>query len=69
MVSAALYAILARAAGAEQVVSPGEDSFGVAALGMMYGPPIVVTAAAGILILLIGLSVATLHRFYGNQTE
>ena len=62
-VSVVLYLVLDRLAVAEQAVSPGEDSFGVAALGMMFGPPIIVTAAGGLLALLVGLSFLLLHRF------
>lgn len=35
-VSAVLYVLLDRAASAEQALSPGAESFGVAVLGMMY---------------------------------
>jgi hypothetical protein len=55
--------VLDRLVAAEQAVSPGEDSFGVAVLGMMYGPPIIVTAASGLLTLLLGLSFLVVHRF------
>jgi hypothetical protein len=39
VVSAALYIALQRETAAEQALSPGEDSLGVAAIGMMYGLP------------------------------
>jgi hypothetical protein len=61
--SAVLYALLTRAESAEQALSPGEKTFGVAVLGMMYGPPIVVTAAIGILSLVLGMLGTTIHRF------
>jgi hypothetical protein len=60
--SVALYIVLDRAAAAEQAVSPGEDSFGVAVLAMMYGPSILATAAGGLLSLFLGMSVLTFQR-------
>jgi hypothetical protein len=63
LAAAGLYFMLGRAAEAEQALRPGEDSFGVALLGMMYGPAIILAAAAGLLALLLGLSAATIHRF------
>ena len=61
-ISAILYFALDRAATVEQALSPGEDSFGVAVLGMMYGPSIVATAAGGILSLLLGMTILTFQR-------
>ena len=61
-VSVALYVVLDRAAAAEQVFSPWQDSFGVAALGMMFGPAILATAAGGLLSLPIGWTVLTVQR-------
>lgn len=61
-ISLVLYIVLDRFVAAEQAVAPGEDSFGVAVLGMMYGPPIIVTAAVGLLCLLLGLSFLVRHR-------
>jgi hypothetical protein len=67
LASAVLYVSLARAASAEQAVTPGEESFGVAALGMMYWPPIIVTAAIGICTLLLGMLAMTIHRFRNSE--
>ena len=61
-VSSALYILLHRAAVAEQALSPGKDSFGVAALGMMYGRPIIATASVGVLSLLAGVSALAFQR-------
>lgn len=61
--SGVLCVLLARAASGEQAVTPGQDNFGVAALGMMYGPSIIVTAAVGIFTLLLGMIGMTIHRF------
>ena len=61
-VSAALYIVFDRAADTEQALAPGEDSFGVAALAMMYGPAILATAASGFLSLFLGWAVLTFHR-------
>lgn len=60
--STALYVVLDRAASAEQALSPGEKSFGAAALGMMYWPPILALGFAGLLVLLVGMSVLAVHR-------
>jgi hypothetical protein len=75
-VSAALYIVLHRAAAAEQALSPGETSFGVAALGMMHWPPIIVAAAGGLLGLFLGMSALAFHRLrnpdcltYASRTE
>lgn len=62
LVSAALYIALDRAASAEQALSLGQKSLGVAALGMMYWPPILVTACLGLLALSLGTSVLAFHR-------
>ena len=61
-VSAVLYVVFKRAASAEQALSPGQDSFGVAVLAMMYGLPIVATAVGGLVILLLGWAVLTFQR-------
>lgn len=60
--SAALYVLFDRSAGVEQALAPGEDSFGVAVLAMMYGPAIIATAAGGLLSLLLGMSALTFQR-------
>ena len=60
--SAALSLSLDRSASAEHAVAPGQDSFGVAVLAIMYGPAILATAAGGILSSLLGLSILTIHR-------
>jgi hypothetical protein len=61
-VSAVLYLVFDRAADAEQALAPGADSFGVAALAMMYGPPVLVTAAGGFLSLFLGWAALTFQR-------
>jgi hypothetical protein len=61
-VAAALYVVFDRAADAEQVLAPREDSFGVAALAMMYGPAILATAVGGFLSLFLGWAVLTFER-------
>jgi hypothetical protein len=63
VVSAVLYVVLDFTAAAEQAVAPGAKSFGVAVLGMLYLPPILLTAFGGLLCLLLGWSVLTVHRF------
>jgi hypothetical protein len=67
IISAAFYLVLDRAGSAEQALSPGEKSFGVAVLGMIYGPPIVVTSAIGILSLFLGVVGTTVHRFHNPE--
>jgi hypothetical protein len=54
-VSTVLYITLEREVVAEQALSPAVDSFGVAVLGMMYGPPVLTTAAAGVLSICLGI--------------
>jgi hypothetical protein len=66
-VSLVIYIVLDRLAAAEQAVSPREDSFGVAVLGMIYGPPIIVTAVGGLLTLLLGLFFLVVHRFQNRD--
>lgn len=66
-ISLVLYIVLGRWVAAEQAVSPGEKSFGVAVLGMMYGPPIIVTIAGGLLSLLLGLSFLVHYRFRNSD--
>ena len=63
VVSVALYGVLDRTAADEQALSPGEESLGVAVLGMLYLPPILLTAFGGLLCLLLGWSLLTAHRF------
>jgi hypothetical protein len=60
--SAALYIVFDGAAFAEQARSRGEKSLGVAALAMMYWPPILIAAHAGLLALLLGMSLLAFHR-------
>jgi hypothetical protein len=61
-VSAGLYIALDRAVAAEQALSPGEDSFGVAVLGMIYGPAILAMAVGGLLSLFLGFLALTVRR-------
>jgi hypothetical protein len=61
-VSAALYVVMGHAVTAEQALSPGEDSFGVAVLGMTYGPGILATALGGLVSLVIGMTVLVFQR-------
>jgi hypothetical protein len=61
-VSGALYLLFDRTAAAEQALSPGEKSLGVAVLAMLYLPPVLATAFAGLLCVLIGWSVLTVYR-------
>ena len=60
--STALYMGLQRAAAAEQALSPGDDSFGVAVLGMIYGPLVLPTASAGVLSIFLGTSSHKEHQ-------
>ena len=55
VISAALYIVLQREAAAEQALSPGEESLGVAVIGMMYGLPMLATAVAGVLSVGLGI--------------
>ena len=55
----------------EQSQTPGEKNMGVAALAIMFGVPMLVCAAAGALVLLIG-NVASAYRHFfprGNATD
>jgi hypothetical protein len=61
-VSAGLYIALDRAVAAEQALSPGEDRFGVAVLGMIYGPAILAMAVGGLLSLFLGFLGLTVRR-------
>ena len=49
-----------RLTAVEQALSPGEDSFGVAALAMFWVPPILATGAAGLLCLFFGVTIAAI---------
>ncbi len=60
--SVAFYIVFDRAASAEQALSPGVKSLGVAGLAMMYWPPVIASAFAGLLVLLVGMSVLTFQR-------
>ena len=62
LTSCALYVALDHAVSAERAVSPGQESLGVAVLGMLYVPPIIGSAAAGLLALLVGMSVLAFQR-------
>jgi hypothetical protein len=61
-VAAVLYVVLDRATATEQALSPGQDSFGVAVLAMVFGPAIVAAGGVGLLSLLVGMTVLTFHR-------
>jgi hypothetical protein len=65
-VSVVLYALLEIAAGKEQALSLGEKSLGVAALGMMFGIPILATGTAGILCLACGSAMLLYRKLFAN---
>ena len=62
--SVVLYASLALASRWEQAKTPGEKNMGVAVLFMIFGIPILISAGAGVLCLLVG-ALAFVHvRFF-----
>jgi hypothetical protein len=61
-VSVALVFVGSRAIASEQASTPGEKNLGVATLGMIFGMGIVATAGFGLVILLTGWTVLTVHR-------
>jgi hypothetical protein len=65
-VSTIFYLALQVSAAREQALSPGEKSLGVAALGMVFGIPFIVTGAAGLGLLAFAALLAAYRRF---QTE
>lgn len=62
--SVVLYLILALSTAHEQALSPGEKSLGVAVLGIMFGIPIMVTGATGVLLLTFSALRAVYRRFF-----
>ena len=63
VIAAALYIVLIRATAAEQALTPGEKSLGVAALAIPYALPFFALAAAGTLCIFLSLLIATIRRF------
>jgi hypothetical protein len=62
--SVVLYASLELSSRWEQAKTPGEKNMGVAVLFMIFGIPILISAAAGVLCLLVG-ALAFVHvRFF-----
>jgi hypothetical protein len=59
-----LYASLEVASRWEQAKTPGEKNMGVAVLFMIFGMPILISAAAGVLCLLVGTSAFVHVRFF-----
>jgi hypothetical protein len=47
----------------EQASSPGEKNFGVAALGMLFGLPMLIFGLAGIVLLIVGAGLR-IYRYY-----
>jgi hypothetical protein len=65
-ISAILYLALEISAAREQALSPGEKSLGVAALGMLFGIPMILTGAAGVLFLAFSGFRAVYRRLLSN---
>jgi len=65
-ISAILYLALEISAAREQALSPGEKSLGVAALGMLFGIPMILTGAAGVLFLAFSGLRAVYRRLLSN---
>jgi len=65
-VSVILYFTLHVSAAPEQALSPGEKSLGIAVLGMIFGIPMVVTGAAGVLLLAFSALRAAYRRLFSN---
>jgi hypothetical protein len=64
--SAILYFALQVSVAHEQALSPGEKSFGVAALGMLFGIPMMFCGAVGILLLVFSGLCAVYRRSLSN---
>jgi hypothetical protein len=62
--SVVLYASLEVASRWEQAKTPGEKNMGVAVLFMIFGIPILISAAAGVLCLLVGTLAFVYVRFF-----
>src|SRR5690242_2161028 len=65
-VSIILYLTLQVSTTHEQALSPGEKSLGVAVLGIMFGIPMIVTGAAGALLLTFCALRAVYRRLFSN---
>jgi hypothetical protein len=65
-ISAILYLALEISVAREQALSPGEKSLGVAALGMLFGIPMILTGAAGVLFLAFSGLCAVYRRLFSN---
>jgi hypothetical protein len=65
-ISAILYLALQVSAAHEQALSPGEKSLGVAALGMLFGIPMIFCGAVGILLLAFSGLRAVCRRLLSN---
>jgi hypothetical protein len=62
--SVVLYAALELSSRWEQDKTPGEKSMGVAVLFMMFGIPMLVSAAAGLLCVVVGALAFAYGRFF-----
>ena len=58
-----LYVSLELSSRWEQAKNPGEKSFGVAVLGMMFGIPMLISALLGFVCLLVGGAIFACKRF------
>lgn len=65
-VSAILYCALEISVAHEQALSPGEKSLGVAVLGMLLGIPMILSGAAGVLLLAFSGLRAAYRRLFSN---
>lgn len=61
--SLVLYAALELSSRWEQAKTPGEKNMGVAVLGMIFGIPMLISAAVGLLCLLVGALTFAYKRF------
>ena len=67
--SLVLYAALELSSRWEQAKSPGEKNMGVAVLGMIFGLPMLVSAATGLFCLFVGGLAFAYKRFYPKKSE
>ena len=67
--SVVLYAALELSSRSEQAKSPGEKNMGVAVLGMVFGLPMLASAAIGLLCLFVGGLAFAYTRFYPKKSE
>ena len=66
VISAVLYIALQISVTREQALSPGEKSLGVAALGMLFGIPMIIFGLGAIVCLAVGVSIAVRRKFFPN---